>query len=100
MSTMDGASGLVQTATPPRRVSSLFKTCWAAFQKRRDRQRLHAALSHLSGRELTDIGITRSEIDYVASNPDIDPRGIRFAQWARHLPTVDGQIAHLWTDYR
>jgi hypothetical protein len=27
-----------------------------------------------------DIGTTRGEIDYVASNRDIDPRGIRSAE--------------------
>src|SRR5258708_37159493 len=32
---------------------------------------------HLSDRELMDIGTTRGEIDYVASNRGIDPRGIR-----------------------
>jgi len=32
-------------------------------------------LSELSDRELMDIGTTRGEIDYVASNRIIDPRG-------------------------
>jgi uncharacterized protein YjiS (DUF1127 family) len=41
------------------------------------RQKLHAALSDLTDRELMDIGTTRGEIDYVLSNRDIDPRGIR-----------------------
>lgn len=27
-----------------------------------------------------DIGTTRGEIDYVASNPGLDPRGIRSAE--------------------
>jgi uncharacterized protein YjiS (DUF1127 family) len=36
-------------------------------------------LCDLSDRELMDIGISRGEIDYVASNPGIDPRGIRSA---------------------
>ena len=30
----------------------------------------------LSGRDLKDIGIAHGEIEFVASNPDIDPRGI------------------------
>jgi uncharacterized protein YjiS (DUF1127 family) len=30
----------------------------------------------LSGRDLHDIGIAHGEIDYVAANPDIDPRGV------------------------
>ena len=34
----------------------------------------------LSDSELMDIGITRGEIDYVASNRAIDPRGIRSAE--------------------
>jgi hypothetical protein len=41
-----------------------------------------------------DIGTTRGEIDYVASNRSIDPRGIRSAEWTRYLRTVDGQIAY------
>jgi hypothetical protein len=41
--------------------------------------KLRATLCDLSDRELMDIGTTRGEIDYVASNRDIDPRGIRSA---------------------
>jgi uncharacterized protein YjiS (DUF1127 family) len=33
-------------------------------------------LDELSDRELGDIGTTRGEIAYVASNPFIEPRGI------------------------
>lgn len=40
---------------------------WDAFQERRERQKLHAALSALSDRELMDMGTTRGEIDYIAS---------------------------------
>ena len=79
MSTTYGATGLGQTAASTRRVSSFFKKYWAAFQERRKRQRLRAALSDLSDSELMDIATTRGEIDYVASNRDIDPRGIRSA---------------------
>ena len=43
----------------------------------RKRQRLPATLCDLSDRELMDIGTTRGEIDYVASNRGIDPEGIR-----------------------
>ena len=80
MSTTYGATGLGQTAASTRRVSSFFKRYWGAFQERRKRQRLRAALCDLSDRELMDIGITRGEIDYVASNRGIDPRGIRSAE--------------------
>jgi uncharacterized protein YjiS (DUF1127 family) len=101
MSTIHGASDLAQSAASTRHITSLLRKYWVAFEERRRRNRLRAALSHLSDRELMDIGMTRGEIDYTASNRDIDPRGgIRFAKWARHLPTVDGQIAHLWTDFR
>ena len=68
-----------------------FERYWDAFQERRKRQRLRPTLCDLSDRELMDIGTTRGEIDYVASNRGIDPRGIRSAEWVRYLPTVDGQ---------
>ena len=56
MSTTYGATGLGQTAASTRRVSSFFKRYWGAFQERRKRQRLRAALCDLSDRELMDIG--------------------------------------------
>jgi uncharacterized protein YjiS (DUF1127 family) len=80
MSTTYGATGLRQTAASTRRVFSFFKRYWGAFQERRKRQRLRATLCHLSDRQLMDIGIARDQIDYVASNPRIDPRGIRSAE--------------------
>jgi hypothetical protein len=46
-----------------------------------------------------DIGITRGEIDYVASHRGIDPRGIRSTEWVRHLPMWDGQIGPFWADF-
>ncbi|MCG2631630.1 DUF1127 domain-containing protein [Bradyrhizobium sp. WYCCWR 13023] len=63
---------------------------WRSFQERRERQKLRATLSDLSDTELTDIGTTRGEIDYVASHRRIDPRGIRSGEW--NLSTVDGQL--------
>ncbi|MGZ3543377.1 MAG: DUF1127 domain-containing protein [Vulcanimicrobiaceae bacterium] len=75
MSTTYGATGLGQTAVSIRRVSSLFKGYWDAFQERRKRQRLRATLCDLSDTELMDIGTTRGEIDYVVSNRGMDPRG-------------------------
>ena len=80
MSTTYGATRLGQTAVSTRPVSSFFKTYWGAFQERRKRQRLRATLYDLSDRELMDIGTTLGEIDYVASNRGIDPRGIRSAE--------------------
>lgn len=77
MSTTYGATGPGQAAASTRRVSSFFKRYWGAFQEWRKRQRLRATLCDLNDRELQDIGIARGEIDYVASNRSIDPRGIR-----------------------
>ena len=77
MSTAHSAAELGQTAASTRRVSSFFRSYWGAFQERRKRQRLRAELSCLNDFELQDIGISRGEIDYVASNRFCDPRGIR-----------------------
>jgi len=45
-------------------------------QERRKREKVRAALYALNGRDLHDIGIAHSDIEYVASNPNLDPRGI------------------------
>ena len=77
MNTAHGATWLKQTSVSTQRVSSFFKGYWDAFQERSKRQRLWATLCDLNDRELQDIGITRGEIDYVASNRSIDPLGVR-----------------------
>ncbi len=79
MSTAHGATDLGQTTASTRRVYSFFRSYWSAFQDWRKRERLRADLSCLNDSELRDIGISRGEIDYVASNRSIDPRGIRSA---------------------
>jgi uncharacterized protein YjiS (DUF1127 family) len=79
MSTTYGDIGLGQIAIATRRVSNLFRKWLIAYLQRRQRRTLRAALCDLSDRELMDIGTTRSEIDYVVSVPDIDPRGGRSA---------------------
>ena len=79
MSTTYSTTGLTQTTASTPRVSSAFKNFWSAFQEWRKWERLRADLCDLSDRELMDIGITRAEIDYVASNRNTDPRGIRSA---------------------
>jgi uncharacterized protein YjiS (DUF1127 family) len=71
--TFDNTVKLMQSAST-RRVFGLFARQWDAFQARRQYARVRAALSDMSNRELRDIGIARGEIDYVASNPVIDPR--------------------------
>ena len=77
MSTAYNAAGLGQTTASTRRVYSFLRSYWEAFQERRKRERLRADLSCLNDFELQDIGISRGEIDYVASNRSFDPRGIR-----------------------
>jgi len=77
MSITYGAAGPGRTATRARHVSNFFKRYWHAFAQWRSRERLRADLCNLSDRELMDIGTTRGEIDYVASNQWRDPRGIR-----------------------
>jgi uncharacterized protein YjiS (DUF1127 family) len=67
-------------ATAMRQAYSPLETYWNAFQGWRKRRRVLADLCDLSDRELMDIGITRGEIDYVASHRGSDPRGIRFVE--------------------
>ena len=75
-----------------RQVASFIWKYWDAFQERRERQKLRAAWSNLSDRDLMDIGITRGEIDYVAFNRSADPRAVRPTEWFRYWPMVDGQM--------
>ncbi|CCE11493.1 conserved hypothetical protein [Bradyrhizobium sp. STM 3843] len=49
----------------------LFERFRVAYRDWRERRMVHATLSSLSDRELMDIGTTRSEIDYVASQKGI-----------------------------
>jgi uncharacterized protein YjiS (DUF1127 family) len=76
MNTTYSTTGLAQTTTSTRRLSSAFKNFWGAFQEWRKWERLRADFCNLSDRELQDLGITRGEIDYVASNRSTDPRGV------------------------
>ena len=75
MSTIYNGVGWKQTATPARPRVSVFNRCRAVFREWREREQLRARLGDLSDRELHDIGIGRGEVDYVASNRSIDPRG-------------------------
>jgi uncharacterized protein YjiS (DUF1127 family) len=79
MSTTYGATRLGQAAAKRPVYYSPLEKYWDAFLDWRKRQRLRATLCDLSDRELIDIGTTRGEIDYVASNRSIDPRGVRSA---------------------
>ena len=77
MSTINDIIWLERTFRSTRYVSSFFWICWDAYQERRHHHRIQTSLLDLSGRELQDIGISRGDVDYVASNRGIDPRGIR-----------------------
>ena len=67
---------LGQPSVSTRQVPGFIRRCWNALQERRKREKVRAALYGLNGRDLQDIGIAHGDIEYVASNPDIDPRGI------------------------
>ena len=79
MSTIHGTAEL-GPATAKRPVYSPLEAYWNAFQEWRKRDRLRTQLCHLTDSELADIGITRGEIDHVASHRGIDPRSIRSAE--------------------
>jgi uncharacterized protein YjiS (DUF1127 family) len=83
MSTTYSATGWDRRLASARHVISFLERYWHAFQDRRKRERLNAVLSNLNERELMDIGISPGEIDYVAANQNIDPRG------ARSIPPVN-----------
>lgn len=63
-------------ATAKRQVYSPLEAYWNTFREWRKREKLRTELCCLTDSELADIGITRSEIDYVVSNRGIDPRGV------------------------
>ena len=72
------ASQLAQTADLASHASNFFKRRWNAFQERRKCTRLRAVLHGLADRDLKDIGISRSEIEYLSLNATdwrTDPRG-------------------------
>ena len=75
MSTIRGTTAL-GSVTAKRQVYSPLETYWNAFQEWRKRRRLLTKLCDLSDRELMDIGIMRSEIDYLASHGGCNPRGV------------------------
>jgi uncharacterized protein YjiS (DUF1127 family) len=78
MNKTDSATCLAQATASTRRVSGALQAFWDRFQEWRKWERLRADLCNLSDRELTDIGITRGEIDYVASNDSISSNPLRW----------------------
>jgi len=77
MSTIQGTTEL-RPATAKRQVYSPLEAYWNAFQEWRKREKLRTELCRLTDSELMDIGITRGEIDYVASNRSISPDSLRW----------------------
>lgn len=53
---------------------TVFRQCWLVLLEWRKRRTVRECLSDLTDRELQDIGITRGEIDHVASNRAVDLR--------------------------
>ena len=76
MYTALGAAELKRATRSSQRVSNFLGSCWEVFQQWRNRDRLRTELYGLNDRELMDIGISRGEIDYFASNRNTDPRDI------------------------
>ena len=66
------ASPEKDAAGPPQTILTLLRRWSHAFQERRQRQSLQAALHHMSDRDLRDIGLRRDEIDYIAPHRAID----------------------------
>jgi uncharacterized protein YjiS (DUF1127 family) len=77
MSTIQ-ASTKLRPAIAKRQVYSPLEAYWNTFQEWRKRERLRTELCRLTDSELADIGITRGEIDYVASNRSISPDPLRW----------------------
>ena len=77
MSTIRGTTEL-GPVTARRQVYSPLEAYWNAFQEWRKREKLRTELCRLTDSELMDIGITRGEIDYVASNRSISPDSLRW----------------------
>jgi uncharacterized protein YjiS (DUF1127 family) len=77
MSTARSAAGLGQAPASTQGFYGSMRSYWDAFREWRTYKRLQSGLNDLTDGELRDIGITRGEIDYVAANRSIDPRGVR-----------------------
>ena len=65
-----------------RNVPGLLRRYWSAFRKWRQRERLRVSLHHLGDRELMDIGVTASDIDYIVAR--------------RAFEKLRDGTAHLW----
>ena len=77
MNTAHNAAGLRLAPALTRGFSRPIRGLLDAIQEWRKYEKLRARLYDLTDQELMDIGISRGEIDYVAANRSIDPRGVR-----------------------
>lgn len=77
MSTAHHAAGLRPAPALRRCFSRPIRGLLDAVQEWRKYEKLRARLYDLTDRELMDIGTSRGEIDHVAANRSIDPRGVR-----------------------
>jgi uncharacterized protein YjiS (DUF1127 family) len=75
MSTTYSVVASKKAIVPVRPGLTVFHKWLAGFHEWRQRNRVRGDLHGLSDRELMDIGIGRGEVDYVASNRSVDPRG-------------------------
>ena len=73
---MSAISVLGQPSGSTRQIPGFIRRCWNALQERRKCAKVRSALYGLNDRDLHDIGIAHGDIEYVASNPDVDPRGV------------------------
>ena len=60
------------SAISTRNVFSQLQRWWRAFQQWRQRERLRTSLHDLNARELEDIGLTPSNIDYIVARRALD----------------------------
>ncbi|GLH76387.1 hypothetical protein SSBR45G_12950 [Bradyrhizobium sp. SSBR45G] len=59
-------------AAPTWTIIRLIGRWWRTYQDWRECEGVRASLSDMSERELTDIGITRAEIDFIAAHRTLD----------------------------
>ena len=78
MTTIHRTAGeIIETAELTPHAPAFLKRCRTTFQEWRKRARLRAALYALPDRDLSDIGVSWSEIEYLALNGTdrrVDPR--------------------------
>jgi uncharacterized protein YjiS (DUF1127 family) len=77
MTTIHSAAEFVETEKLAPHVPAFIRRCFHGLQERRKRDRLRSALYALSERNLRDIGISFSDIEYLAlkgTDERVDPR--------------------------